>query len=94
MRKLKILILLAGGVALTSSAMFLKQGGFGAGHGDLDKPIFLLGLPWSVIPWPDFVTKSDFLWLIVLPFVLNMLSILLLAFLVRRLRRNGPPSRT
>ena len=67
------------GITAMSSVLFVGQGGFGGGHGDFDTVIFVLGLPWAGIPWPAFLTKHDFVWLIGLPFTLNMLSITLVA---------------
>jgi hypothetical protein len=84
---MKIALLVVTAIAALSSVLFLKQGGFGGGHGDFDKVIFILGLPWAGISWPEFFTKHDFAWLIGLPFVLNVVSVLLIAVVIRRVRR-------
>lgn len=89
MKVTKIALLAVAAVALTSSFLFLKQGGFGGGHGDFDKTLFILGLPWASIPWPGFVTKHDFVWLIALPFSLNASTVLMVTAVVGRARRHG-----
>jgi hypothetical protein len=78
-----IAVLIAAGMALSSTLLFSVQGGFGGGHGDSDWIIFVLGLPWAALPWPEFLIKHDFVWLIALPFVLNFVSILAVAGTLR-----------
>jgi len=63
------LVILAGA---TSTLLFLIQGGFGGGHGRFDCAIAILGLPWILVPWPEFLYRHDSIWLLVLPFVLNL----------------------
>jgi hypothetical protein len=72
-----------------STILFIKQGGFGGGHGDLDKPLFIMGLPWAAIPWPGLFAKHDFVWLIVLPLCLNVAAVLCVAALVRSRRHRS-----
>jgi hypothetical protein len=73
-----------------SSLLFLKQGGFGGGHGDFDKLLFIMGLPWTALPWPDVLTRHDFVWLIVMPFCFDLAIVLTIAAILR----GRHPSRT
>jgi hypothetical protein len=82
----KIALLAVTVTAAISSGLFWKQGGFGGGHGDFDSVIFVLGLPWAGISWPELLAKHDFVWLIGLPFTLNVVLVLLIAVVVRRMR--------
>ena len=84
---MKIALLSTVAIAITSSVLFLRQGGFGGGHGDFDKAIFFLGFPWVCLSWPHFLVKHDFVWLIVLPCTLNSITVLVLAGVIRALRR-------
>lgn len=84
MRKALLVVVV---LALTSSALFWGQGGFGGGHGNFDKPVFILGLPWTLVPWPEFLIKHDFVWLIGLPFALNVLSVFVITTAIRGYRR-------
>jgi len=89
--KLPFRVLLLGAVAgpLASLALYVSQGGFGGGHGRFDLAIFLLGLPWdyliSLLPW-RILFKRDYEWLIVLPLLLNLCTILFAAMISRRQR--------
>lgn len=78
------------GIFLVSNAMYFGQGGFGGGHGHLDLPIFLLGLPWDFllgsIGRPKFLFAADFLWLIWIPFAINASWVVLVPRLLRRMR--------
>ena len=62
-----------GAVAFT---LFVVQGGFGAGHGDHDRTLYLLALP--AIDWiPEFqllesITRSDLARIVVCPMILNL----------------------
>jgi len=85
---MRVALLLAVVIAAASAVLFLKQGGFGGGHGDFDKIIFILGLPWTGIPWPQFIIKHDFIWLIGLPLAMNAMSVLAFTVAVRRLAIN------
>jgi hypothetical protein len=85
---MKIALLSVAAIAATSSALFLRQGGFGGGHGDFDMAIFILGFPWDLVPWPEFLTiKHDSVRFIALPCAMNVLSVLVLTFVIRSLRR-------
>lgn len=89
MKWLKLALLGVTALAAVSSFLFLKQGGFGGGHGDFDRLLFVMGLPWAGIPWPDMFTKHDFVWLIGLPFCLNVATLLGLAAIVRARHRSS-----
>lgn len=78
-------------VAAVAAALFFLQGGFGGGHGRFDRAIFIMGLPWAVMPWPDSVIRYDFVWLLVLPFILNLASVLLIGTAIRIARAEGKP---
>jgi len=82
----KIALLAVTAIAAISFVLFWKQGGFGGGHGDFDNVIFVLGLPWAGISWPELLAKHDFAWLIGLPFTLNVTLVLLIAVAIRRMR--------
>src|SRR5712691_10895173 len=86
---MKIALLSVTAIAITSSVLFFNQRGFGGGHGDFDKIIFILGLPWATISWPKFFMKHDFVWLIGLPFALNVVSVLVITAVVRMVRRRS-----
>lgn len=79
-RSLYVLCLL---IAAVSLAAFAMQGGFGGGHGDWDRVLWVLALPWALIPWPAVVLRHDLVWLTLLPFVLNVLVVTLLGFVKR-----------
>lgn len=70
-----------------SAVCFVVQGGFGGGHGDWDVVLWALSLPWTFISWPDFIQRSDFVRLTLLPFVLNVLSITLVRAALNRRSR-------
>jgi hypothetical protein len=70
-RRVRIALGVVLAMGAVSATCFLVQGGFGGGHGNFDRVIFVLSLPWSLIPWPDFVMMSDVVWLLILPVVLN-----------------------
>ena len=75
MRGTKIALLAVTAVAAISSFLFLSRGGFGGGHGDFDKVLFLLGLPWTSLRPSGFLETNDFVWLIALPFGLNVIVV-------------------
>ena len=87
MKGAKLALLGVTALAATSSLLFLKQGGFGGGHGDFDKALFIMGLPWAGIRWPEMFMKHDFVWLIGLPFCLNVAIVLVITAAVRATRR-------
>jgi hypothetical protein len=83
-------LLLVVAAAMASTALYLSQGGFGAGHGRFDLPIYLLGLPWDFAIEQlnaSILEERDYEWLIVLPLVLNVATILLLDRIRNRLGR-------
>ena len=73
-------------LVVISSALFAAQGGFGGGHGRFDGALFVLGLPWVLIPWPESMAWSDYLRLVALPFGFNVCTVLGLRFLLTRER--------
>ena len=79
-------------VALAATSCFLAQGGFGGGHGDLDRVLFALALPWSLIPWPQPFVSVDFGWLILMPFILNVTTIAVGSYVVRRIKQRERPA--
>lgn len=62
--------------ASLATILLLVQGGFGGGHGDLEMPIGLLGLPATFLldqlPVPALIEKSDLLLVIWYPALLNL----------------------
>lgn len=77
------------GVAAVASALFAAQGGFGRGHERFDQALFVLGVPWTlilaVVPWTESLWVGDFVMIVLLPFVLNLVAVLVLwALLTRR----------
>lgn len=73
-------------VGIVSGACLILQGGFGGGHGDWDRVLYVLSFPWILIPWPDVVQMSDFVRFTLLPFVFNLLSITLVRGAMNRFR--------
>jgi hypothetical protein len=68
---------------VVATGLFFAQGGFGGGHGSFDQVLFVLALPWSMVPWPEPLTTNDFTWLVVLPFFLNLAVVAVLSLLGR-----------
>jgi len=89
--KMKAALVVVTIVAAVAVSLFFVQGGFGGGHGRFDRTIFILGLPWAAIPWPGFVIRYDFAWLIGLPLILNLGSVLLIGAAIRAARAGGKP---
>lgn len=91
-RNFVVLAILVGVVVLAAvaSILFVAQGGFGAGHGRFDQLIGILGLPWMavliVIPWPESLWIGDYVMIVLLPLVLNLVVVLVL-WMVLRWRR-------
>ncbi len=75
------------GIALVATVLFVVNHGFGAGHGNYDLALGILGLPWILLPWPQFLRQHDFAWLVVVPFGLNYLLVLTVSRLARRPRK-------
>jgi hypothetical protein len=63
-------------ITLLATVLFFLNHGFGAGHGPYDRALGILGLPWILLPRPYFVFKYDFVWLVLVPLVLNLLVVL------------------
>jgi len=93
----RVVLLAVGAAGLASSILYFAQGGFGRGHGRFDLAIFILGLPWDLIisflpysEWPSQFRSDDYSWLIGIPLVLNVATVLAVrGFLSRRRRRAG-----
>jgi hypothetical protein len=77
-------------LAAVASALFAAQGGFGAGHGRFDQALFFFGLPWlwvlELIPWSESLWLGDYVMIVLLPFVLNLVVVLVLWALLKRRR--------
>src|SRR5438105_3247705 len=71
-RRLLRLAAIAALITLVSSALYVLQRGFGGGHGRFDRVLFILGLPWSAIPWPSLFADPDLVWLIAIPLAMNL----------------------
>jgi hypothetical protein len=78
-RRLLIGILIVTAIAVVATGLLVAQGGFGGGHGSFDQVLFVLSLPWSMVPWPEPFTTNDFTWLVVLPFFLNLAVVAVLS---------------
>jgi hypothetical protein len=74
-------------IAATASILYSIQGGFGAGHGNFDKMLLILGFPWAFFPWPAVILKHDFVWLIGMPFIMNVVVMFVIVAVVRSLGR-------
>lgn len=70
-------------LALAATACLLAQGGFGWGHGALDRAMFALALPWSLIPWPAGLVTFDFVWLVLMLFLIDVTIVATVAYLRR-----------
>jgi len=58
--------------AVLAAVLFFAQGGFGAGHGDFDEAIGILGLPGILVPPPEPIAANDFLLVIAWPALWNV----------------------
>jgi hypothetical protein len=90
-------------VAVVSSLVFLSQGGFGGGHGKFDRLIYMLGLPWDWVlshaplpQWSKWLLEYDLVWLVVVPFMINICLVLAASFLTSSIGSSpddGPKNR-
>jgi hypothetical protein len=85
--KSKSMLVVPATLAVVASALFLWQGGFGAGHGSFDRAIWFMGLPGTAVMmllpfWP-----GDFLMLVLCPFVINFALWAAAIIIGRRLER-------
>ena len=71
-------------IGVLDAVLFLANPGFGGGHGRFDQFIGLFGLPWIFVPWPEFLVKYDFVWLVILPFLMNSVVVVILARFLRK----------
>ena len=78
--------------AIAASALFLAQHGFGGGHGRFDVALGILSLPGILLveylPLPENV--PDFVLVILIPAVFNIILWIGLAFALRRRPRGTP----
>jgi len=86
-------------IAVVSSAMFVLQGGFGAGHLPLDRPIGILAMPWLIaaeklVPTDVWSEAGDFVMIIILPFVCNVSVCGVIQYFAWALRRRKTTHRT
>ncbi len=56
---------------ILSTILFVTLGGFAGGHLHFDRVIFILVLPWILIPWPEAVWRYDFVPFILIPLAMN-----------------------
>lgn len=82
----RILFSIVLGIAAVASCLYAIQGGFGGGSGMYDRVLFVLGLPWILAPWPRLAGGLDYVWLIVLPLILNMTCVAVLCRILRHLQ--------
>jgi hypothetical protein len=74
-------------ITLLSTVLFFLNHGFGGGHRPYDRALGILALPWILFPWPNLLFQHDFVWLVLIPLVLNLLVVLLSGRLVLKLAR-------
>jgi hypothetical protein len=85
-RRLVLIPVLA---AMIATGLFVAQGGFGGGHGDLDRMIWVLGFPGMVLAgWaPASLASHDLLLLVWWPALWNVLLWAAIASVISRFRR-------
>jgi hypothetical protein len=73
-------------VALFAAGLFVAQGGFGGGSGRYDLLLGVLAMPWFYVSWPEFAYRHDFVWVVVLPFLMNsgIIGMVHVAWLLRK----------
>jgi hypothetical protein len=69
-------------IAMVASLVFKINEGFGAGHGDYDRLLGILALPWILIPWPRSFFDHPFFCFVVLPLLLSCIVVILCARLL------------
>lgn len=78
-------------ITFIATLLFKVQHGFGGGHLSFDGALAFLALPWILVPWPEwFNWASDYIWLILIPFLLNS-SIVAIIHLLSRHSGMLPP---
>ncbi len=77
-------------ITLITTVLFFLNHGFGAGHGTYDRALGILALPWILLPWPNSLFKNDFVRLILIPLVSNLLVVLVAVRLVLKHARRTP----
>jgi len=89
MRGVRLAYAFCGLLFISSMAIYFSQGGFGGGHGSSDLLLRILGLPWVLIPWPIHF-PGDFVWLSIIPFVLNVALVSVVRFAFRKFKAHPP----
>ena len=74
-------------ITLLATLLFILNHGFGGGHGVYDSALGILALPWVLIPWPSFLFRYDFVWLVLIPLVLNLLVVFVFGRLILKQRQ-------
>jgi hypothetical protein len=77
-------------ITLLATVLFFLNHGFGAGHGPYDRALGILAFPWILIPWPTFLFKHDFVWVVLVPLVSNLMVVLVVGRLVLMHARRRP----
>lgn len=74
-----------------ATVLFLMQGGFGGGHGKFDGLIVVLMLPAIAIvegaPLPESIIRFDYLLIIAIPTLVNLMVLWLIRRVLMRRRR-------
>jgi hypothetical protein len=65
-------------ITLLATILFILNHGFGGGHGVYDSALGILARPWVLIPWPGFLFRYDFVWLVLVPLIFNLLVVFVL----------------
>lgn len=63
--------------ALSSTILFILQGGFGGGHLRFDHALYLLSLPWNYMPMPECLLKHDWVHIIAIPWSMNTILVVI-----------------
>jgi hypothetical protein len=69
--------------AFSSTVLFALQGGFGGGHLRFDRVLYLLGWPWNHIPLPEFILRHNWVYIVAIPWMINILVVALIAVVSR-----------
>jgi hypothetical protein len=85
--KMKKAFIAVSAISILATLLFILNHGFGGGHGKYDSALGILGLPWLLLPLPDFLYKRDFVWLILVPLMCNLVSVLAVSRLILALSR-------
>jgi hypothetical protein len=69
--------------ALSSTILFIIQRGFGGGHLKFDRALYLLGLPWNRISLPEYIVKYDWVHIVAIPWMINIIVVILITIINR-----------